>query len=926
MTTASVLLTTKLFLPAPRPTLVARPRLLQLLERDRQAKVILIAAPAGFGKTTLAIDWLHYRKTAHAHESVRYCWLALDEQDNDPIRFLTYLVAALQKVEVTIGAAVQMMMQAPQPPPLDALLTIVINDLSTIATPVLLVLDDYHTMMTKAIHDAITFLVDHLPPALHLVITSRSDPPLPLARWRVQRVMTEIRAGDLRFTTEEAAEFLRTSLNMSLSPDDVAALEQRTEGWIAGLQLAALSLQGRRDVSEFIQHFTGSNAYIIDYLAEEVLQRQPPPIQEFLRQTSILDRFCGALCDAVTGSNDSQRKLEYLQRANLFLIPLDSQRQWYRYHHLFASALRAQMQQLDASLRHALHRRASQWYAQHQLFSDAIAHALVIHDVEQAAQLIAQEADTLLKRGEHATIHGWLDRLPDAVIRNQPKLALIRAAALVLADQADAAEVYLQAVEQVLNEVPAANLLGQLYTLRARNAQRRNELQQAFAFVQKALHLLPADDSYARARATLFLGNIYVYTDQVADSIRTFAEASRLAQMAGDIHTALHAICNQGIMLGTQGQLQEAARTFRHGLMLAAQQQAEHLYMANALRFNMGLLLLEWNQMDAARAEIQAAITSYMRSIEFHSVMLFRCYLALILQIMGDHAGAEQTVEEALNSGRAHHLPKLRMMDAQAFRVRLWTMQGNLTAIAHWLANCGMDVEDELSMAQERAYTGFALGLLATGAAGQAAHLLTRLLTMAEAAGRKRSQIELGVLHALALNAQGKHHTAQQQIMTTLTAAEPEGYIRVFVNEGRPMQELIEACKAQMLTTQSIDRYSNPPAPQERLRIYTDKLLAAFPSAAPIHAEQSSRITSLPQQTMIPSSPQPLTQSLIEPLSDREREVLRLVAEGLSNSQIADKLIITTGTVKRHLNNIFGKLNVRSRTQAIIQARALNLL
>jgi len=495
----------------------------------------------------------------------------------------------------------------------------------------------------------------------------------------------------------------------------------------------------------------------------------------------------------------------------------------------------------------------------------------------------------------------------------------------VLADKADAADDYLQAAEQALQAAPDPNLLGQVYSLRSRNAQRRNELQQSLHFAHKALALLSADNSYARARTTLFLGNAYVYTDRVEDSILAFAEASRLAQLAGDIHTALHAICNQGIMLGTQGQLHEAAHTFRRGLLLATQHQAEHLYMANALRFNIGLLLFEWNQMAAAKEEILAAIASYMRSIEFHSIMLFRCYLALILQIEGDQSGAEQALEEGLNVGRAHHLPKLRMMDVQAFRVRLWAMQGNLAAMTHWLAHCGMAAEDELSLAQERAYTGFALALLTTGAADQATHLLTRLLTMAEVAGRKRSQIELGVLRALALQAQGKQPAAQQQLMTTLTVAEPEGYIRVFVNEGAAMCALLAACKAQMLPEQRSAWPSDTPSPQERLHVYIDKLLAAFPFTLTHIAGQNASNTPLALPARSFSSP-PLTQSLLEPLSDREREVLRLVAEGLSNSQIADKLIVTVGTVKRHLNNIFGKLQVTSRTQAIARSHELKLL
>jgi LuxR family maltose regulon positive regulatory protein len=446
-----MLLTTKLFTPRRQAPVVTRPRLIDQLNEGSSERLILVSGPAGFGKTTLVAQWLHHfgfgaNPTNPKSEirNLKFSWLSLDDQDNDPIRFLTYLVAALRGVEPGIGHNVERLLQTPQPPALADLITILLNEIAQVTTPFVLVLDDYHVIHTAAIHQALSFLVEHMPPAMHLVILTRADPPLPLARWRVRRLLTEIREQDLRFTADEVVAFLEQALDTQLSCADVTALTQRTEGWVAGLQLAALSMAGRSNLRTFIQDFTGSHAYIVDYLTEEVLQRQPATIQDFLLQTSILDRLDASLCAAVTGQENTQAILEQLERANLFLIPLDNGRRWYRYHHLFAEVLRRSLQQRHPALVARVHERASLWFEAHGLVGEAVQHALAAGNAERAAALIELGTDRLLKCGESVTLAGWIDRLPVDLFSARPRLGLARAKTYMLQHQVDAAERILQ--------------------------------------------------------------------------------------------------------------------------------------------------------------------------------------------------------------------------------------------------------------------------------------------------------------------------------------------------------------------------------------------------------------------------------------------------------------------------------------------------
>jgi LuxR family maltose regulon positive regulatory protein len=501
------ILTTKLYIPQARPNLVLRQRLIKRLNQGLKRALTLICAPAGFGKTTLLNEW---HTALSSGQAPAVAWVSLDAGDNDPVRLFAYLIAALQTVESRLGERAQAMLQSPQTPPLESILTALINDVATISNTLMCVFDDYDVIRAQTIHDAMTFMLDHLPPQMHLVITSRADPPLPLARLRARGQLTEIRAADLRFTLDEAALLLNQVLGLSLSTQEVAALEDRTEGWVAGLQLAALSMQGQTDIPSFIKAFTGEDRFILDYLVSEVLQRQPEPIRTFLLHTSILDRLSGSLCNAVTGQSTGQETLEGLEQANLFIFSLDSQRRWYRYHHLFADSLRHRLEQVHPEIAPTLHCRASLWYEQQGFVDEAIHHALAADDAERAACLIEQNGIAAIARGQARTVLRWLSALPDELVRARTQLCITQAAALTFTYQLEAAEARLldaeQSIQMNLQEDQARAVLGQVAVMRAALARIPGDLTRCVAYAHQALELLPEADTLWRGPAAVYAG------------------------------------------------------------------------------------------------------------------------------------------------------------------------------------------------------------------------------------------------------------------------------------------------------------------------------------------------------------------------------------------------------------------------------------
>ena len=910
------LLATKLRIPRPPTHLVSRSHLTERLQRGMERPLTLIAAPAGFGKTTLLSAWL-------AHAPLPVAWVSLDHGDDDPTRFWAYTLTALERIFPGSGAAALALLQALQPPPLETILTILINQLTALSKALVLVWDDYQLISAPAIHTSVTFLVDHLPPCLHLVLATRADPPLPLARLRVRGHLTELRASDLRFTPEEAAAFLTQGMGLTLSAEEISTLSTRTEGWIAGLQLAALSLQGRTDIPGFIQAFTGSHRHVVDYLVQEVLARQPEPVQTFLLETAVLERMTSSLCEAVTGKPEGEAMLERLEQANLFLVPLDDERQWYRYHHLFADVLRQRLQHRRPDLVPELHRRASAWYERHGLMYEAVHHALAAADFERAAHLVEQIGGPILRRGEVATLEGWLVALPDALVRTRPPLCLLHAEVLVAAGHLDASEARLHDAERGLGtgteggtrastgssvhprqteeRTEREGLLGEVAAIRALIAALRRDIPRIIALSRQALLLLPSDNLVLRGLAAHAQGHGHRWSGDLQAASHAYAQASTLSQEGGSLYVALIALGSLVRMQIAQGFLHEAAELCRQRLHSLSERGWGLLPATGYLHVAMAQVLGEWDELDEAARQVSEGLElgkqGGLADLVWHAYLR----LAGIRQARGDAEGALDAIEQAEQVARTIGVPQV-IAGTAADKAWLWVRQGNLAAAVHWAQQSGLSVEDELSPLREFEHITLARVLLAQGKLDEALGLLDRLLPLAEAAGRMESVLELLVSQAVALQAQGKTVQTLMPLAHALSLAEPEGYVRLFVDEGEPMAVLLsQVFKAQqkghLAALQSV-------SPE-----YIRKLLVAFVP---------------PAVDRVPSARE--REQLAEPLSERELEVLRLLAAGRSNQEIAEALVVAVGTVKTHIHHIYGKLNASSRVQAVARARELQLL
>jgi LuxR family maltose regulon positive regulatory protein len=880
---AMPLLKTKLYIPPARPDAqrVSRPRLIERLERglDSGCKLTLISAPAGFGKTTLVTEWLN--SAEHP-----FTWLSLDENDNDPARFLMYVVAALQGIDPAIGQAAQAMLQAPQLPPPEALLTSLINDIATTGRPFVLVLDDYHLIQAMPIHQQLSFLLEHQPPQAHLVIVTRKDPLLSLSRWRARGQMIEIRQADLKFTEEEAAEFLQRVMRLELSSADVAALHRRTEGWIASLQLAALSMQGRDDVHELVQSFAGSHRYILDYLIEEVFQRQPADIQDFVLKTSILDRFTASLCDAVVEREDSREVLLALEHGNLFTVPLDESRQWYRYHRLFADLLRQQLRIVERQgLVPELHQRASRWYEAEGYPAEAVHHALAGSDWERATTLIVNVGESMLKSGNVTTLLAWLQALPDEEIRARPELCLSYSWALILTGQMDAAESYLAQAEQIARGEPSRTtqeppaLLGAIISAQAYIARTRGDDPRTIALSQRALTLLPADALSERSVVALNMGVAHWTSGHLAEAEQTLTEAAHAAQQSGNIYAGLTALCFLGTIQAAQGRLHRAAELYREAIRVGRGAPA----IAYA-HIELGALLYEWNDLETAADHLQRGIELGQRGGHVEIRISGYRTLACFKQAQGDAPAALDALEGAHQLARDRDVPPLIRARNAACHVQIALAQEDLSTATRWAEQVA-DRADSSPFYPLLGLTPARL-LLAQNQRAAAAEQLAAQYETAIHEGWKFGLVEVRTLQALAAPTPA---TALTFLADALTLAQPEGYIRTFVDKGKPMAMLLQKAASQGI------------APD-----YVARLLAAFE----------------PVPEPLPSSAQPL----IEPLSERELQVLRFVAAGLSNREIAEALYISVNTVKTHLQRIYGKLGVSSRTVAATKAQKLNLL
>ncbi len=920
------ILATKLYLPPTRPDGVRRARLVDLLDQGASRpghKLTLISAPAGFGKTTLVSEWV-----AGAHPARPAAWLALDAGDNDPARFLAYLVAAVQTRFPAAGHGMLGLLHSPQPPPAEVMLTHLLNDLAALPEPFLLVLDDYHLIESKAVDGALSFLLDHLPPQMHLVILSRSDPLLPLARLRGRGALAEVRVADLRFTPDEAAAFLNQTMGLQLAPGDIALLEDRTEGWITGLQMAALSMQGRADAEAFIRAFAGSHRYVLDYLVDEVLQRQPEPVRRFLLETAILQRLCGPLCDAVTEVATGQAMLEFLERANLFLVPLDDERRWYRYHHLFADALLAHVQQERPAALPVLHQRASLWYEAHDMPADAVHHAFAARDMARAATLVELVWPAMRRQRQEATYFGWVHALPDDVFRMRPVLSVDYAWALLDQGHYDAVEARLQDAERwlramdgdarpagmiVVDKMQFRALPAAIANARAYRAQALGDIAGTIRHAQEALALLPADDAYERGTTAALLGLAYWASGDLERGHDAFAAGLASLQQGGGILIFVGGAVILAHMRMAQGRLHDAIATYRRALHVAqsgaggqgtvrSAQEPRVLQGAAELYLGLGELALEQGDLTGARAYLEQGRALGEQASLPGFEYLWCVVEARLCQAAGDAEGAFQWLDKAERLYYRSPIPDVQPIDA--LRARLWVAHGRLAEAQRWVRARGLSAQDELSYLREYDHITLARILLAQAAqeddaqSRQAAmDLLARLLAAAEAGDRAGRVVEILVLQALAADAEDDLPAAQAALLRALRLAEPDEHVRVFVDEGEPLARLLRTL----------------PAVEQR-GSFAGRLLRAL-------ADREDPPDNAAPPVALATAPR-----LVEPLSARELDVLRLLQSDLSGPEIARHLVVALSTVRTHTKSIYGKLGVSGRRAAVRRAAELGLL
>ena len=907
-------MTTKLRPSRSRPRLVARPRLTAMLERDSGRKLTLVSTPAGFGKTTLLVEWLEVSADFEGH----FAWVSLDAGDNDPVRFLSYLVAALKTVDVGIGADVLALLRSPQPPSMEAIAGVVVNDLAAFPGEISLVLDDYHVIDSGPVQGIVSFLLDNLPPNAHLVISSRVDPALPLPRLRARGQMVELRAADLRFTPEEAGIFLKEVMGLDLTPEGVAALEAQTEGWIAGLQLAALSMRDREDVSGFIEAFAGSNRYILDYLVEEVLARQPEAVTAFLLQTSILDRMSGELCDALTGEHSGQEMLETLERENLFVIPLDEERRWYRYHHLFAEVLRHHLRRNRPDSVAKLHHRASEWHEHRGLIDEAIAHAVAAGDLERAARLVERNAEAAVVRSEVATLARWLGMLPEDLVRSRARLCVAKAVTFLVAGRPAEVESLLRDGERALGvgrsgavaeptddgpggwlaDVPAA-----VAVIRGTLARLVGDAARAIALSRWTLARLPEENRFLRSIAAWDLGLAYSMVGDLTSAEQTFEGVVEDNLASGGTYMALTALYALGRIRTIRGRLGEAEKTHRRALYLASRDEGPVLPATAMGHVGLGEVLRERGHLDEAERHLTKGIELGVRG--GLAVLIPDGYvsLSLVRLARGDAEGALEATR-GLRQPEQRTTATLGIAPTAAHRARLALANDDVEEATRWADESGLGVDDQLVPEKEVEHITFSRVLLASGRRGDALRLLERLEEAAEAGGRTGRIIEILILQALALRAANDTPRAVKSLSRALSLAEPEGYVRLFADEGTPMaallQKFLDAQKKGLVT-------SSPRISRE----YVGRLLMALKPDTTSSTQESSR--------------EPVG-ILVEPLSERELEVLRLIASGMSNNEVARNLFVAVSTVKTHVNNICRKLYAGNRTQAVARARDLDLL
>jgi len=883
------LLKTKLYIPSIRSKLVSRSRLTEQLNGGLGRKLTLISAPAGFGKTTIVSEWAQ-----DLDEEYQVAWFSLGENDNVLTRFLSYFVASLQGHIAHIGGEVLEMLQLPQPPKVDVLLTPLLNEIAAIRKETVFVLDDYHLIEDLQIHQAMDFLVENSPQQFHLVIVTREDPPLPLARLSARNQLTELRAKDLRFTNAEAVEFLTQVMSLNLSVKQVSVLEDRTEGWIAGLQLAAISMQGLEDATTFIETFTRSHRLVLDYLIEEVLKHQSDDVQDFLLKTSILDKLNGSLCDALTGQKNGQQQLERLEQANLFVVPLDREREWFRYHHLFSSLLRQKVRETYHDEIAALHLKTSNWYSENNLSDDAIDHAILSKDSHWTAELIEANIDHALRFGEQDKLKRWLSNLPETEILQSPQLCVLKASSLFAENLLEKASYFLDAVKTALESSSSTDtdkFLGRALVVRSSIASYSGDDEKAEKLVLQALELIPESDVAWRWSALDNLGSMYGAID-AKKAYKVLNEALEVSKRTHNQYLTLLASLRLVVVLRELGNLDYAIEICEHQLKIAD----ENALTKTAL---VGWLYTLWGEILAEKNEIDRALTLVSKGIELTKrgndlILLGSSYLSMtrVLFSSEDWDRASKFIREIREDDQ--DITPWVTHQFKAWQARIWIMQKNLDAASLWAESWELDIEEELDPIHDFDYGILSRILIAKGDAGGALKLLAHLFDAADAGHRTSKTIEILNLQALAMQSAGKMDEAIGFLERALTLAEPGGFIRVFLDEGPAMASLLYEALSRDILPHSVKH-----------------LLAAYPADG--------------QERVVPAS-EAEDADWVEPLSEREIEILSLIAEGSTNQEIAAKVFLSLNTVKAHTRNIYGKLGVNSRTQAVAKARALGIL
>ncbi|MFN8377032.1 MAG: LuxR C-terminal-related transcriptional regulator [Anaerolineae bacterium] len=894
------ILATKLHVPSPRPDRIPRARLVERLDEGLDRKLTLVSAPAGFGKTTLISDWLGVLSIRDP--AVRVAWLSLDSNDADPRRFLRYLIAAAAAVVPAVQADLwPLANDLPQPVPAESFLTALVNEIARDAERLILILDDYHLAGNRQTDEMVTFLVTHMPPRMHLVMTTREDPGLPLARLRARGQLNEIRARDLRFRTAEATEFLRRVMGLDLDKADISVLEERTEGWIAGLQLAALSLQTQEDREGFIRAFAGDHRYIVDYLVEEVIEQQPESVRDFLLQTAILDRLNGPLCDAVTESTNSNEMLEALERGNFFVVPLDDIRYWYRYHHLFADVLTAHLVAERPDRVATLHRRASAWYAQHDMLAQAIRHALAGGDMDQAAILIVQVVPELRRTRQEVTLLGWLRVLPDDILRRFPVLSVHFAGALLQSGQFDEVEPRLRDAEQSLAAIAnpeqssdATRLMrAWLAAYRAAFALSHDDVESTLKHAGEALTAAPDDDDLTRGAAEALMGLAYWRLGDLEAARRGYIECMTRLLRIGYFSDAMGCALALGDLCIGQGRLREAARTYERALHLAEEASSQAVRGTADMHVGLSTLCFERNDLPTARQQLQISQDLGELAGLPQNAYRWRVAMSRIRQAEGALDDALELLDEAEGRFHSDFSPVVRPIAAQ--RARVWIAQGRLSEAFDWAKERGLSADDHLNYLREFEHITLVRAFMAEyriehrdASLADARQLLARLLPAAEAGGRMGSVIEILLLQSLAQQSQLSSTSALAPLERALTLAAPEGYVRLFIDEGQPLVRLLEQAASQGMAAG-----------------YVRKLLSAldFGTNAP-----------------------PVSGVLADSLSERELGVLRLLASELTGPEIAQVLMVSLNTLRTHTKNIYDKLGVHNRQAALHRAAELHLI